>query len=283
MIGTDLSIIAPIAAEKVPHGLVFGKFMPPTLGHQYLCDVARASCDKLTIIVGTLPDEPIPGYLRHQWMTEMYPGCDVIHLDKVMPQAPDHPEHKEFFQLWADTLYAVSEHASFDALFASEPYGYKVAEAMGISFIPVDTARQSVKISATEIRNNPIRHWNKLPSVVRPYFVKRVRLAGGALEERQCIAERLAVQFDTVYVDDAETRLYADFKRNLPDYPGMLRDIDMPTAARLQQASATALARQARGVMFLISEGDKADLEINITGRGIDDIVAELKQAFPDL
>jgi cytidyltransferase-like protein len=99
MIGKQPSLVAGVESARFGHGLVFGKFMPPTEGHIYLADFARRSCDKLTIVVGSLPEEPIPGALRHQWMAEIFPSCTVLHLDKPMPQEPKHPEDLPFFRL----------------------------------------------------------------------------------------------------------------------------------------------------------------------------------------
>ena len=50
-------------------GFVLGKFMPPHQGHVLLCDFARAYCETLTILVCSLESEPIPGRLRHAWMS----------------------------------------------------------------------------------------------------------------------------------------------------------------------------------------------------------------------
>ncbi|WP_372899661.1 adenylyltransferase/cytidyltransferase family protein, partial [Stieleria sp.] len=49
-------------------GMVLGKFLPPHLGHAYLVDFARHYVDDLTVVVGTLAAEPIPGARRYEWM-----------------------------------------------------------------------------------------------------------------------------------------------------------------------------------------------------------------------
>lgn len=284
MIGKDLSIIAPITSEKVPHGIVLGKFMPPTLGHQYLVDVARGSCQKLTIVVGTMPDEPIPGGLRYEWMKEMFPDCHVVHLDRVMPQAPAHEDDDAFFDLWAKTLYECAGTTAIDALFASESYGYKVADAMGIRYIPVDPERQSVMISATAIRQDAGRHWNKLPAAVRPYFVQRVQLSGGDYQGRRQMAAELSELLSTVFVDDYQMLLLRDFRRNLPDYPEHLRAEDHVTADRAQAAADQALAKQANCILVTISPSAKADLIVDIQRvPRVRDIAEYLRQYWPAL
>ena len=58
-------------------GFLLGKFLPPHLGHQFLCQTASGLCDELTVLVCSLPGDPIPSKLRHGWMTAMLPGVRV--------------------------------------------------------------------------------------------------------------------------------------------------------------------------------------------------------------
>ena len=89
------------------HGLLLGKFLPPHRGHVYLGEFARHFVDELTIVVGTIPSEPIPGELRFRWMSELFPTVQVVHLDKDLPQEPS--EHPDFWNIWTRELLA---HAS---------------------------------------------------------------------------------------------------------------------------------------------------------------------------
>ena len=49
-------------------GFLLGKFMPPHAGHVSLIEAARRLVDELTILVCSLPDDPIPGQVRLEWM-----------------------------------------------------------------------------------------------------------------------------------------------------------------------------------------------------------------------
>ena len=79
-------------------GMVLGKFHPPTLGHRYLVDFARHYVRDLTVVVGTLRREEIPGELRFRWMREMFPDVRVVHLTDENPQYP--AEHPDFWDIW---------------------------------------------------------------------------------------------------------------------------------------------------------------------------------------
>lgn len=245
------AVTAGIDAPLCTHGLVFGKFMPPTNGHLYLIDVARRSCQRLTIVVLTLKDEPIPGHLRYAWIKELYPDCTVVHHDHDMPQEPENPHDIAFYHAWRDTLRRHSPRDDFDVLFASETYGYQVAWALGIRFIPVDTARGAVQISGTALRTDPWTHWGHLHPVVRPYFLKNVALQGGEATARSRLSAELAAAYNTCHVPDYGLTLTADFARNIEGWHETdLRQGDIATIARGQKASAGALARQANRVLF---------------------------------
>ncbi len=240
-----------IDSPHIGHGLVFGKFMPPTNGHVYMTDFARRSCRKLTIVVLTLKDEPIPGILRYNWVREMFPDCTVVHHYHDMPQEPQSPHDILFYHAWRDTLRAHCPENDFDALFASENYGYPVAWALGIRFIPVDTQRGAVEISGTAMRNDPWTHWQHLHPVVRPYFLKRVALRGGIPAQRNALAQQLAAHYQTRHVADYGTSFTADLTRNVPGWTdAQLSAQDMATILRGQKASSDALARQSNRVMF---------------------------------
>jgi cytidyltransferase-like protein len=77
------------------NGFLLGKFMPPHGGHVLLAQTAQALVDRLTILVCWLPDDPIPGPLRLQWMRELFPDARVIGHDAIVPQVPG--EHPDFW------------------------------------------------------------------------------------------------------------------------------------------------------------------------------------------
>ena len=78
-------------------GFLLGKFLPPHRGHQYLIEFARNYVDRLTVLVCTIEQEPIPGRLRYQWMCEAFPGVDLVHHTDEIPQAPE--EHPDFWPI----------------------------------------------------------------------------------------------------------------------------------------------------------------------------------------
>ncbi len=180
-------------------GLVLGKFMPPHAGHLFLVDFARRMVDELTVVVGTLASEPIPGALRHQWMRELSPGCEVLHLRDENPQDPS--EHPDFWGIWRRSLLRTMPRRP-DVVFASEPYGERLAAELGARFVPVDLERQALPISGTAVRRDPWAHWRHLPACVRAHYVRRVSIFGPESTGKSTLAAQLARRYGTVAVPE---------------------------------------------------------------------------------
>lgn len=220
-------------------GLVLGRFIPPHLGHQYLIDFAQHYVDELLLVVGTRPTDEIDGTLRLAWIKEMAPNARVIHVNDENPEEND----PHYWQIWEQTLRAALPYIP-DYIFASEDYGWKLAELLGMEYIPVNHPRTLVPISATRLRSNPLRYWQYIPPVVRPYYVKRVCIYGPESTGKSTLTIDLARHFQTVFVEEYARGLL-DFKN------GRCDDLeDIARIARGHRASTHALARQANRVLF---------------------------------
>ncbi len=223
-------------------GMVLGKFMPPHLGHRYLVDFARHYCDNLTVVVGTLAAEPIPGQLRYRWICELFAGSgvEVVHLDRELPQEP--AEHPDFWDLWQQALLPLVP-SPLDYVFASEDYGWKLAEVLGARFVPVDISRSVLPVSATLIRNDPIKHWDYLLPCTRSHFVRRVCVFGPESTGKSTLARDLADHFRTVHVPEYARTL-------IETQDGRIELEDIARIAQGQSSSEDALAAAANKVLF---------------------------------
>ncbi len=176
-------------------GFLLGKFMPPHIGHGFLCDFAAYHCDKLLILVCSQPDDPIPGRLRFEWMKRMNPGAIVSHCDRVLPQEP--ADDPDFWNIWKAVIRD-HFHQCIDFVYASDAYGARLAEELEADFVPVDPTRRTCPVSATMIREKPLALWPYIPDVVRPHYAKRVVLFGPESTGKTTLAGMLAKAFDTV-------------------------------------------------------------------------------------
>lgn len=232
-----------LAKPKI--GFVLGKFMPPHQGHVFLCEFARNYCEKLVILVCSQPDEPIPGILRYQWMRELFPTCDVKWYDQTVQQEPV-GDDSEFWAVWKEIVTSY-DGVAFphvpDVIFASEPYGHKLAEVVGSRFVPVDIDRAARSVSGTAIRNDPFENWNHIPHVVRPYYTKRVTLFGPESTGKSTLAKRLARHYDTVYAPEYG-RTYTEA------FGSSVKAEDLRNIVAGHQASVAAAKRQANKIVI---------------------------------
>ncbi|MDH7974743.1 AAA family ATPase [Sphingomonas sp. AR_OL41] len=222
-------------------GFVLGKFMPPHGGHQLLCETARALVDELTILVCWLPDDPIPGALRLGWMRELFPDCRVLGHDAVVPQQPE--EHPDFWSIWHDIIVAAHPEP-VDIVFASEPYGARLAYDLGARFVPVDPDRDGAAVSGSAVRADPWQHWDHLPPPVRGHYARTICLHGPESTGKSTLARQLAQHFATAFVPEYGRTWCATFGNDL------VRD-DLRLIARAQDAMANSLRRRCNRRLIL--------------------------------
>ena len=230
---------------KYKNGLVIGKFMPPHKGHEFLFRFAMQYCDHLTIVVDCLKDQTIDPILRKQWIEEQLAGINVtvIALSEFMPQAPS--ECSNFWDIWKNTLVSVAGKP--DVLLASMHYGIELAQHLGCVFVPVDIARDSISISATDIRKNVFKHWHYLMDSAKAHFLKKICFIGPESTGKTTLAKNIANQLQTVYV--------AEYAKELIDVQnGNLYSHNMLEIGNAQIRVEKALERMTNKVMICDSD-----------------------------
>ncbi len=186
-------------------GLVLGKFLPFTLGHKYLIDSSLKQSDFLTVLVCTLESEPIPGYLRYDWIRETYNNeiksnkIKIVHVFDELPQESKDEFDLRFWNIWTSLI--LRECPTIDAIFTSETYGDNIADYMlkihskTIKHICVDLNRDIVPISGTRIRNNAFINWEFVPKTVRPYLIKKICIVGAESAGKSVMSDKLGEYF----------------------------------------------------------------------------------------
>jgi HTH-type transcriptional regulator, transcriptional repressor of NAD biosynthesis genes len=180
-------------------GFLLGKFMPPHAGHEFMCRVAASLCDELTILVCSLPDDPIPGFKRHEWMKALFPRSRVLHHDLPVPQEPS--EHPDFWRIW-QSICKSSHPEPIDRVFGSENYVLRLAIELAAEPIIIDRERIGFPVSGTSMRNHPYRHWSMMPGPVRSWYQKRVVMFGAESTGKSSLATVLAREFGTLVVPE---------------------------------------------------------------------------------
>ena len=233
--------------NRPTRGLVIGKFLPPHLGHKYLIDFASSFTDELTVLVCTLGKQPIPGTLRFEWMRRAFGSVRVIHHPNENPEEPSDSETPaEFWALWRASILSYLD-APPNFVFASEPYGAKLAEVLGANFIPGDLPRELVPISGTALRRHLGVHWEYLLPAARPYFAKRIAVIGPESSGKSTLTQFLAAHFGTKYAAEY-ARAYLDSVSPEITAEALL------AIAQGHRASEDALAEQCSGLLFCDTE-----------------------------
>ena len=217
-------------------GFLLGKFMPPHAGHVLMCETAAALVDELTILVCWLPDDPVPGPSRLQWMREMFPRCRVVPYDAIVPQEPS--ESPDFWPIWR-AIVTAAHPEPIDLVFASETYGAQLAAKVGARFHPVDPGREAAPVSASAIRADPWGNWSFLPAPVRPYYARSICLHGPESVGKSTLAAGLARHYRTRFVPEYGRIWCEQFGTgcSMDDLLWIARTHDAMTRAALRQCN----------------------------------------------
>ncbi len=150
-----------------PTGLVVGRFDPPHLGHSYMIDQAAERVERLVVYVNSSAErDAAPGDLRAEWLAARHPGVSVfaVHHDLATDWDDD--------ELWARWIELFRSRWPHDhgphVVFSSDHYVSGIADRLGAAPELVDPDRSNVPISATQIRQDPAAHLDRVhPEVAR--------------------------------------------------------------------------------------------------------------------
>ena len=147
-------------------GLIVGRFDPPHLGHSYMIDVAAQRCERLVVFVNSSTDrDTAPGALRAEWLGDLHPDVVVLELRHHLGTNFDDED------LWSKWMATFHDHWPHEvgphAVFSSDDYVGEIARRFDAVAVVVDADRVNVSISATQIREAPGDHLDRLAPAVR--------------------------------------------------------------------------------------------------------------------
>jgi cytidyltransferase-like protein len=150
-------------------GLIVGRFDPPHLGHSHMIDWAAERTDQLVVYVNSsFARDTVPGELRATWLAEAHPTVEV----RVVRHSLATDWNDE--DLWARWIALFRDHWPYDvgphAVFSSDDYVSGIAARLDAEAVAVDPDRAAVPISATQIRDEPAAHLDKVTPSVRQWI-----------------------------------------------------------------------------------------------------------------
>ncbi len=227
-------------------GFVLGKFMPPHLGHIFICETGIRMSDIMTVLVCSTDDEPLPGKLRHQWMTECLPQASVLHLHRNLPQTKQ--DHPDFWQLWKNAIRE-NHPQPIEYIFGSEDYVFQLADVLGAKPVLVDPAREIFPVSGSKVRDCPANYGAYLPEQVRVFYNKRICLLGPESAGKSVLTVKLANRYQTKYMPEYGRIYDQSYKQTKPG-PRKWVSGELLDLARTHIAMSQSLMRHANRVLF---------------------------------
>lgn len=148
-------------------GLIVGRFNPPHLGHSFMIDWAAQRAERLVVFVNTRDGELVPGELRAAWLGDLHQHVTVVELRHDLD---NDFANEELWSQWMALFRSRWPHeVGPHAVFSSDPYISELARRFGADAVVVDADRVAVPISATQIREAPADHLDRLAPVVREW------------------------------------------------------------------------------------------------------------------
>ncbi len=150
-------------------GLIVGRFDPPHLGHSHMIEWAAQRTDRLVVYVNSsFVRDTVPGELRSAWLAELHPDVEIRVVRHSL--ATDWNDD----DLWAKWIELFRAHWPHEdgphAVFSSDSYVSGIAERLDAQAVSVDPDRVAVPITATQIRNEPADHLDKVAPPVRQWI-----------------------------------------------------------------------------------------------------------------
>ncbi|PWC17159.1 multifunctional transcriptional regulator/nicotinamide-nucleotide adenylyltransferase/ribosylnicotinamide kinase NadR [Brenneria roseae subsp. roseae] len=191
-------------------GVVFGKFYPLHTGHIYLIQRACSQVDELHVILGY--DEPRDRLLfenssmsqqptvsdRLRWLLQTFKYQKNIRIHAFNEQGMEPYPHG--WDVWSKGIQTFMQGKNIEPNFvytSEEQDAPQYRKHLGIETILIDPQRSFMSISGSQIRHDPFRYWEYIPTEVKPFFVRTVAILGGESSGKSTLVNKLANIFNT--------------------------------------------------------------------------------------
>ena len=184
--------------------LVIGKFMPFHKGHKELIEFASFHAMFVKILVLGNDKEPISIEQRVNWIEDSFESdytlaseicVKGITYDDSQLNSSSESDIKSS-QEWCDFLK--DELNDIDVIVGSEMYVKYMAEYSNKEYLFFDVERSKIPISASKIKENPLKYWDYLTPAVKRTYAHHICICGTESSGKTTLATALEKEFEYV-------------------------------------------------------------------------------------
>lgn len=210
----------PLSGKKV--GVVFGSFAPLHQGHLDLIMRAKKENDGGCIVIvcgydGDKGEPLMPHSKRYRYVREFFADDDLVAVYAINDTESMRPQYPNGWDSWMEEFEKIYDKATIDQYvptahighsFVSKPervwyvgdqsYYDDLVNKQNETAVLVDRIADN-PISATMIRNNPVKYWDKIATPFRRIFSHNILITGTASEGKSTLVTDLGKYFNAPY------------------------------------------------------------------------------------
>ena len=184
-------------------GMYGGCFDPLHNGHIHNIIRAASLCEELYVIISWGEGrESTPKEIRYRWILNSckhLPNVKILLLEDAAA-SKDAYNNGDYWRKGAEDIKRmIGKH--IDIVFCGSDYlGTNRFEGLYSESTIYYFDRREVPISSTDIRNEPLKYWDYIPNICKPYYAKRVLVIGGESTGKSTLVQNLAIAYNTNFV-----------------------------------------------------------------------------------
>lgn len=194
----------PLVGNSV--GIVFGSFAPLHQGHLDLIMRAKKENDGGCIVISCGRDgdkgEPLmPHQKRYRYVREIFADDDLVAVYAINDSELGIEEYPDGWTGWMEEFERIFAKATGGDIppkrvwYVGDANYHEDLMALGENSVLVDRTATN-PICATMIRQNPIKHWDKITAPFRRVFSHNILITGTASEGKSTMTQDLGKYFN---------------------------------------------------------------------------------------